>query len=975
MNNVINLIIIICCWNFEIGIQKASSTKISSNILSLYIKPTAYLINNDNDENRRRLLESANGSKYNSAIYGPLHSEETATDYLEEFNEVRNVSRYERDLQLDDEGRRRLQPYSYQNSPLLQGFGTHYVTAWVGTPPQRKSVIVDTGSHYTAFPCEGCNKCGEEYHTDKYFDPAKSSTFHALSCGHCVSAQCSSLGRCEFSQSYTEGSSWQAYQAIDRYFIGSNKNEGRVDPVDNSFAIEFMFGCQTSEQGLFVTQLADGIMGMSAHEATFHKQLYNKKKLAVNQFSLCFGWALSVSKDGVHSGIVTLGGIDTRLHSSPMVFAKNMVLSGWYTVYVKNIFLRKGGGISSASPPGTKIIKLPIDHDRVNSGKGVIVDSGTTDTYLSKSLEASFLEAWKSITGIKYSNSAMRLSSEVVKGLPTILIQMKAFDEGEESSSGNGVGLAGELDPKNPRDIVIAVPALHYMEYTPSRDTYTSRLYFTESRGGVLGANAMQGHDVLFDWENGRVGFAESSCKYSDLVKDSSIFIKAGSTDCLLSNPSISSACVDSVEATSCVGEDVDPNLFLSGVEKYVWVIEKEASSNGKSCEEVAKESLVAESNTVKCTEKGLCHTLQECHVTCQKVLDSRKPSSLQEFQPVTSTDLVNKVPCGDSVWGACTSSCSQSKIMSYLTDDGQCNEMNDQVQTRPCHIHSCLMTNPCRVPFLVHAIFGLGGINPELWTQQVQDSFVEALADVVGAGRYFGPGDVNILMRNPWTPDLSGNMSIGVKLIIEISISNPKFLMLMLSSDDQDISTTTSARDTACGEEELYIFAKSALDVHTELQRNLFLSDLFLKAEEFISLKEESSSFSYFKQDNVKVSKVLTSWTIKTEVGGRGTVHDHSNDEALRNGWFKRIQNILPPWRKTILYFVLFVFAASFFLYVCLLTRNINQDSERFKALDQILSTKEIISSNRSRNRFSQVTDDNGYDLRYARDKKPFVL
>jgi hypothetical protein len=36
-------------------------------------------------------------------------------------------------------------------------------TVYVGTPPQRKSVIVDTGSHYTAFPCAGCNNCGEEH--------------------------------------------------------------------------------------------------------------------------------------------------------------------------------------------------------------------------------------------------------------------------------------------------------------------------------------------------------------------------------------------------------------------------------------------------------------------------------------------------------------------------------------------------------------------------------------------------------------------------------------------------------------------------------------------------------------------------------------------------------------------------------------------------------------------------------------------
>jgi len=38
-------------------------------------------------------------------------------------------------------------------APLFQGMGTHYADVWVGTPPQRKSVIVDTGSHYTAFPC------------------------------------------------------------------------------------------------------------------------------------------------------------------------------------------------------------------------------------------------------------------------------------------------------------------------------------------------------------------------------------------------------------------------------------------------------------------------------------------------------------------------------------------------------------------------------------------------------------------------------------------------------------------------------------------------------------------------------------------------------------------------------------------------------------------------------------------------------
>ena len=40
-------------------------------------------------------------------------------------------------------------------APLYPGYGTHYAYIYIGTPPKRQSVIIDTGSHQTAFPCEG----------------------------------------------------------------------------------------------------------------------------------------------------------------------------------------------------------------------------------------------------------------------------------------------------------------------------------------------------------------------------------------------------------------------------------------------------------------------------------------------------------------------------------------------------------------------------------------------------------------------------------------------------------------------------------------------------------------------------------------------------------------------------------------------------------------------------------------------------
>lgn len=37
--------------------------------------------------------------------------------------------------------------------------------------------------------------------------------------------------------------------------------------------------------------------------------------------------------------------------------------------------------------------------------------------------------------------------------------------------------------------------------------------------GAVLGANVMRDHNVVFDFDNHRVGFAEGSCDYNDELR------------------------------------------------------------------------------------------------------------------------------------------------------------------------------------------------------------------------------------------------------------------------------------------------------------------------------------------------------------------------------------------------------------------------------------------------------------------------
>lgn len=189
------------------------------------------------------------------------------------------------------------------------------------------------------------------------------------------------------------------------------------------------------------------------------------------------------------------------------MYAKNMARAGWFTVFVKNIYVRSGGGQSTVDPDPqsahSRTVRVNINARVVNSGKGVIVDSGTTDTYLSKSVAPAFKKAWKEATGKSYAHTPIKMTEDDLEKLPTVLVQCHAYSGQKDPSIedyNNIPGYTGDLDPSAPEDLLIAIPATSYMDYSPSTKMYTSRLYFTETAGGVLGSNTMQGHNVVFDW-------------------------------------------------------------------------------------------------------------------------------------------------------------------------------------------------------------------------------------------------------------------------------------------------------------------------------------------------------------------------------------------------------------------------------------------------------------------------------------------
>lgn len=187
------------------------------------------------------------------------------------------------------------------------------------------ALCTDTGSHHTAFPCVGC-KCGK--HMDPHFDPKKSNTS--------VIQKCNGGNKCFFRQSYSEGSSWNAFKVKDLVWFGGQLVESI--PQGNQWSINFEFGCQDSETGLFRTQNVDGIMGLSAKPDTFPQQLVAQGITQTKLFSMCFK---------IGGGVLTLGGVDTSIHTvsgnpqpSPILYAGLQKSSGWFTVKLLDIFLK-----------------------------------------------------------------------------------------------------------------------------------------------------------------------------------------------------------------------------------------------------------------------------------------------------------------------------------------------------------------------------------------------------------------------------------------------------------------------------------------------------------------------------------------------------------------------------------------------------------------------------------------------------------
>ncbi|EQC28814.1 hypothetical protein SDRG_13495 [Saprolegnia diclina VS20] len=356
---------------------------------------------------------------------------------------------------------RQLADGSFQVVPLRLDAGTHYTYAYLGSPPQRAPVVVDTGSHILAVPCAG----------GASFDVASSTTLTYPNCTSAANtfqcAACDVDATCHISQAYSEGGAWTGVVVNDVVALGDDNN------ASSPYSTRFSFGCQKEITGTFPA--TSGVLGVADSATSFVRQLYADKKIDQNVFSLC----LTSTGGTMALGTPVAAPDEPRRRLGALQFARMAPnTNGWYELTIRDI--RIGGKPLDLSP-------------RLH--QSVVLDSGSPTSSLPSALRDEFDRSFKNAGLKKYRESD--LTGGYARGQLSKMPTIEYVFEGME----------GE-------DVVLTVPPSRYLVQGETGRFASSIALLDDAPMGVIGADLMTNHDFVFDPDHHRVGFVPATCEY-----------------------------------------------------------------------------------------------------------------------------------------------------------------------------------------------------------------------------------------------------------------------------------------------------------------------------------------------------------------------------------------------------------------------------------------------------------------------------
>ncbi|KAL2490086.1 Eukaryotic aspartyl protease family protein [Forsythia ovata] len=245
-------------------------------------------------------------------------------------------------------------------SPIQSNGGEYLMKISLGTPSFEILAIADTGSDLLWTQCKPCTDCYKQI--APLFDPKKSSSYRDLSCQSqlCTavgSSSCDSKNNCQYTVSYGDNSYSYGDLAADTITFQSSAGKSVSFP-------KTVFGCGHENGGTF-NETGSGIIGLGGGALSI-----------VNQLSTSTGGAFSYC----------LTQIDEPNVTSKISFGSNALVSGPNVVSTPLIkkspdtyYYLKLEGVSVGT---NKIVYKPLKSEALDDQGNIIIDSGTTLTYL-----------------------------------------------------------------------------------------------------------------------------------------------------------------------------------------------------------------------------------------------------------------------------------------------------------------------------------------------------------------------------------------------------------------------------------------------------------------------------------------------------------------------------------------------------------------------------------------------------------------
>ncbi|KAL8062210.1 hypothetical protein ABFX02_02G132100 [Erythranthe guttata] len=300
-------------------------------------------------------------------------------------------------------------------SDLILSNGEYLMEYSIGTPPIPSLAIADTGSDITWTQCQPCTECFKQ--KLPLFDPKNSSTYKNIPCDtkYCSSfrrTSCSDNNKnCIYSAAYGDGSFTKGDLATDTITLDSSDDDGKSVV---SFP-DIKFGCGFKNGGIFDGG-ESGIVGLGGGPASLVNQLGQGK----------FSYCLVSPSDNNNS---------TKSSSSKLNFGANADVSGSgvaTTPLVKKVpetfYYLTLEGISVGNQ------RLEFGDPTAREDGNIIIDSGTTLTFLPFEFYLSYMNAIKSYIKLKQIEDPQHVltlcyhSKTDIKNIPDVTVHFRGAD-------------------------------------------------------------------------------------------------------------------------------------------------------------------------------------------------------------------------------------------------------------------------------------------------------------------------------------------------------------------------------------------------------------------------------------------------------------------------------------------------------------------------------------------------------------------